>query len=74
MISLISGQVKSGTRGARRFNLTRMGLDLGGMMFITTNLEECDTLGVENLLSDHHTIDLTLCMSGVGFSDELDTL
>ena len=60
MIRSISGQVKSGIRGARRLSLTRMGLDLGGMMLITTNLEECDALSGKDLLSDHHTIDVTL--------------
>ena len=74
MIQSISGQVKSGTRGARRFNLTRMGLDLGGMMLITANLEECDALSGKDLFSDHLTIDLTLGKSGVGFSDHLDAL
>ena len=68
------GQVKSGMRGAFRFSLTRMGLDLGGMMLITTNLKECDAFGGKDLLHDHLTIDLTLWQSGVGFSDHLDTL
>ena len=74
MMPSMSGQVKSGTRGAFRFNLTRMGLDLGGMMLITTNLKECDALGGKDLLDDHLTIDLTLSVSGVGFSDHLDAL
>ena len=70
----MSGQVKSGTRGAFRFNLTRIGLDLGGMMLITTNLKECDAFSGKYLLDDHLTIDLTLGKSGVGFSDHLDAL
>ena len=70
----MSGQVKSGTRGAFRFSLTRIGLDRGGMMLITTNLEECDALGGEYLLSDYLTIDLTLRLSGVGCGDHLDAL
>ena len=47
-------------RGAFFLSLTRMGLDLGGMMLITTNLEECDALGGKDLMHDHLTIDLTL--------------
>ena len=74
MIQSISGQVKSGMRGALRLSLTRMGLDLGGMMLITTNLEECDALGGQYLLDDHLTIDVTLRQVGIGFSDHLDTL
>ena len=74
MIPSMSGQVKSGMRGAFRFNLMRMGLDLGGMMLITTNLEECDALGGQDLPRDHVTIDVTLCESGIGRGDELDTL
>ena len=74
MIQSISGQVKSGMRGAFLLSLTRMGLDLGGMMLITTNLEECDALSGQYLLDDHVTIDVTLGKSGVGFSDHLDTL
>ena len=74
MIQSISGQVKSGMRGARRLSLTRMGLDLGGMMLITANLEECDALSGKDLFSDHLTIDLTLGKSGVGRGDHLDTL
>ena len=74
MIQSISGQVKSGMRGAFLLSLTRMGLDLGGMMLITANLEECDAFNVENLLSDFMTIDLTLGKSGVGRGDHLDTL
>ena len=70
----MSGQVKSGTRGAFRFNLTRIGLDLGGMMLITANLEECDAFGGQYLLRDHLTIDLTLGRSGVGRGDHLDAL
>ena len=70
----MSGQVKSGMRGARRLSLTRMGLDLGGMMLITANLEECDALSGKDLFSDHLTIDLTLGKSGVGRGDHLDTL
>ena len=42
--------------------------------FITANLKECDALSGKYLLDDHVTIDVTLVMSGVGFSDELDTL
>ena len=60
MIQSMSGQVKSGTRGAFRFSLTKIGLDLEGMMLITANLEECDALGGKDLLHDHLTIDLTL--------------
>ena len=74
MIASISGQVKSGMRGARRLSLTRIGLDLGGMMLITTNLEECDAFGGKDLPSDHVTIDVTLCQMGIGFSDQLHTL
>ena len=73
MISSISGQVKAGTRGAFRFNLTRMGLDLGGMM-LTANLKECDAFSGQYLLSDHLTIDLTLRQGGVGCGDHLDAL
>jgi hypothetical protein len=51
-----------------------MGLDLGGMMLITTNLEECDAFSGQYLLSDHSTIDLTLGKSGVGRGDHLDAL
>ena len=60
MIQSISGQVKSGMRGAFLLSLTRMGLDLGGMMLITANLEECEALSGKDLLSDFMTIDLTL--------------
>lgn len=60
MIQSISGQVKSGMRGAFRLSFTRIGLDRGGMMLITTNLEECDALGGQDLLGDHGSIDLTL--------------
>ena len=74
MIQSISGQVKSGMRGAFLLSLTRMGLDLGGMMLITANLEECDALSGKDLFSDHLTIDLTLGKSGVGRGDHLDTL
>jgi hypothetical protein len=74
MIQSISGQVKSGMRGAFLLSLTRMGLDLGGMMLITANLEECDALGGQYLLDDHLTIDVTLGKSGVGRGDHLDTL
>ena len=74
MIRSISGQVKSGMRGARRLSLTRMGLDLGGMMLITTNLEECDALSGQDLFSDHVTIDVTLRQSGIGCGDHLETL
>jgi hypothetical protein len=74
MIQSISGQVKSGMRGAFRFNLTRMGLDRGGMMLITTNLEECDALSGKDLFSDHGSIDLTLAKGGVGRGDHLDAL
>ena len=74
MIQSISGQVKSGTRGAFRFNLTRIGLDLGGMMLITANLKECDAFSGQYLLDDHLTIDLTLRQGCVGRSDHLDTL
>ena len=74
MISSISGQVKSGIRGAFRLSLMRMGLDLRGMMLITANLEECDALDGKDLFSDHSTIDLTLQWIRIGFSDQLDTL
>jgi hypothetical protein len=74
MIQSISGQVKSGMRGAFLLSLTRIGLDLGGMMLITTNLEECDALSGQYLLDDHLTIDVTLGKSGVGRGDHLDTL
>ena len=74
MIPSMSGQVKSGMRGAFRFSLTRIGLDRGGMMLITANLEECDALGGQYLLDDHLTIDLTLRQGGVGCGDQLDTL
>ena len=74
MIQSISGQVKLGTRGAFRFSLTRIGLDLGGMMFITANLEECDALSGKDLLDDHLTIDLTLAKGGIGRGDHLDAL
>jgi hypothetical protein len=74
MIQSISGQVKSGMRGAFLLSLTRMGLDLGGMMLITANLEECDALSGQYLLDDHVTIDVTLGKSGVGRGDHLDTL
>ena len=51
-----------------------MGLDCGGMMLITANLEECDALGGKDLFSDYHSIDLTLQWIRIGFSDQLDTL
>ena len=41
---------------------------------ITSHLKKGYAFGVENLLSDHCTIDLTLGVSGVGISDQLNTL